>query len=93
MVSNQGWSEERLQPHTRGMHTIKEMDMLAAKLDLLLKCMDEREKPQELMLKPVHALDSHLTCEVYGNVGHLGNDCPETCEDVAYMNNNNNGKT
>ena len=32
MVSNQGWSEERLQPHTKGMHTVKETDMIAAKL-------------------------------------------------------------
>jgi hypothetical protein len=34
--------EERLQPCQRGMHTIKEMDMLATKLDLLLKKIEER---------------------------------------------------
>ena len=28
-----------------------------------------------------------MTCEVYGEVGHSGNDCPETCEDAAYINN------
>jgi hypothetical protein len=28
-------------------------------------------------------------CEVCGNGGHLGNNCPETREDVAYMSNNN----
>ena len=32
MVSNQGWSDDRLQPHKRGMHSIKEIDMLAAKM-------------------------------------------------------------
>jgi hypothetical protein len=37
IVSNQGWNKEHLQPRQRGMHTIKEMDMLATKLDLLLK--------------------------------------------------------
>ncbi len=37
MVSNMGWSEERLQTRQRGMHTIKETELLAAKLDLLLK--------------------------------------------------------
>ncbi|XP_034594539.1 uncharacterized protein [Setaria viridis] len=37
MVSNHGWSKERLQPRMRGMHTVKEMDMLAIKLDLLLR--------------------------------------------------------
>jgi hypothetical protein len=31
-VSNQGWNDERLQPRQQGMHTIKETDMLAAKL-------------------------------------------------------------
>lgn len=30
-------------------------------------------------------------CEVYGNVGHSGNDCTKTQEEVMYMNNNNNG--
>ena len=38
MVANQGWNEERSQPRTKGrIHTVKETDMLAAKLDLLLK--------------------------------------------------------
>ena len=42
MVSNQDWNEERSQPRTEGgMHTVKETDMLAAKLDLLLKKLDE----------------------------------------------------
>ncbi|XP_039834548.1 uncharacterized protein LOC120695336 [Panicum virgatum] len=35
-------------------------------------------------------MGSHFTCEVCGNDGHSGNDCPETCEDYAYLNNNNN---
>ena len=41
MVSNQGWSDERLQPHTKGTHIVKETDMIAAKLDLLIKKMEE----------------------------------------------------
>ena len=41
-------------------------------------------------------MDSHITCEVYGEVGHSGNDCPETHEEASYINNgfwqgNNNG--
>jgi hypothetical protein len=40
-----------------------------------------------------------MTCKVYGNVGHLGNDCPKTHEEAQYINNgyrqqgggNNNG--
>ena len=46
MVSNQGWNEERSQPRTKGrMHTIKETDMLAANLDLLMKKLDEGNRP------------------------------------------------
>ena len=40
---------------------------------------------------PVHAMNSYLTCEVCGDGGHSGNDCPETREDAAYINNNNTG--
>ena len=41
VVSNQGWSDERLQPRTKGMHTVKETYMIATKLDLLIKKMEE----------------------------------------------------
>jgi hypothetical protein len=43
MASNQGWNEERT--HTRkkgGMHQLKEVDMLSAKMDLLMKRLDDR---------------------------------------------------
>ena len=36
MVSNQDWSDDRLQPRQRGMHSVKETNMLAMKIDLLL---------------------------------------------------------
>jgi hypothetical protein len=49
------------------MHTV-ETDMLAAKLDLLMKRLDKRAaKPQYGTVK---AMDSQMTCEVCGNVGH-----------------------
>jgi hypothetical protein len=89
MVSNQGWSEERLQPHTNGMHTVKETNMLAAKMDLLLKHLDEREKFKEHMNNYTQAIDAPSACEVCRNGGYSGNDCPETREEVAFMNNNN----
>jgi hypothetical protein len=44
IVSNQGWSDDRLQPRKRGMHSIKEVDMLAAKVDLLAKRVEHYEK-------------------------------------------------
>ena len=54
MVSNQGWSDERLQPRTKGLHTVKETDMIAAKLDLLIKKMEEGSKQQ--IHAPVYAM-------------------------------------
>ena len=44
MVSNQGWSDDRLQLRQRGMHSIKEADMLAMKIDLLLKKFEDIPK-------------------------------------------------
>ena len=44
MVSNQGWSNDRLQPCKQGMHSIKEVDMLVAKMDLLTKRLKNCEK-------------------------------------------------
>jgi hypothetical protein len=39
MASNQGWNEERLQTRKRGrgMHQLKEVDMMSTKMDLLMK--------------------------------------------------------
>ncbi len=86
MVSNMGWSEERLQIRQRGMHTVKETELLAANLDHLMKRLDDHEKRPQGTVK---ALDSHVTCEVCGGTGHSGNDCPETREKAMYMCNNN----
>ena len=90
MVSNQGWSDERLQPRTKGMHTIKEMDMIVAKLDLLIKKMDIESKQQ--IHTPMYTMNSHTMCEVCGNDGHSRNNCLETREDYAFINNNSNNR-
>ena len=37
MVSNEGWSDDRLQPRQWDIHTVKDTDMLAMKIDLLLR--------------------------------------------------------
>ena len=86
MVENQAWGEERAPTKAqKGMHTVKETDMLAAKIDLLLKKIDEHATDNTS--GTVNPMDSRMTCEVCANVGHSGNDCPETHEEVAYMNN------
>ena len=61
------------------MHTIEETDMLATKLDLLIKRLDKHGTVQSLY--------SHIPCEVCGNFKHSGNDCLETREDVLNDNN------
>ena len=60
--------------------------MLAAKMDLLIKRLDERAH-KEAMYGTVMAMDLHMTCEVCGESGHSGNDCPKTHEDDIYINN------
>ena len=39
------------------------------------------------MKAAVQAMDSQMTCEVYGEVGHLGNNCLEPHEEASYINN------
>ena len=94
MVANQSCGEERKQQ--KGMHTVKEADMLATKMDLLLKRLDERAANKEAMKGTVKTMDSQMTCEVYGEVRRSGNNCPKTYEEASYINNgfrqgNNNG--
>ena len=85
MVANQSWGEECKQQ--KGMHIMKETDMLAAKLDLLLSRLNKRAHEKEAMKATVQAIESQMTCEVYGEVEHSGNNCPETREEASYINN------
>ena len=67
------------------MHQLKEVDMLSAKMDLQIKKLEDRaNEKQEVM----HIHDSHMTCEVCGNTGHSGSNCPKTHEDMTFVNNN-----
>ena len=67
------------------MHQLKEVDMLSAKMDLLMnKLKDRANEKQEVM----YIYDSYMTCEVCGNNRHSGNSRPETQEDVNFVNNN-----
>jgi nitrate/nitrite-specific signal transduction histidine kinase len=70
MASNQAWNEER-QPlkKERRMHQLKEVDMLSAKMDLLMKRLDDKApKKTEVM----QLFESCMTCEDCGNTGHSG---------------------
>jgi hypothetical protein len=77
---------------------MKEVDMLAAKIDLLMKRLDKCAANKEATKSIVQAMDSHMTCEDCGEVRHLGNNCPDTHEEATYTNNgfqqgNNNSGT
>ena len=67
MVSNQGWSDDHLQPCQRCMHSVKEADMLAMKIDLLLKKFEDYSQDKAQM-QTLQALETCMMCEVCGNV-------------------------
>ena len=50
------------------MHSIKEVGMLVAKIDLLVKRLEHYEKMSAQ--ETLKAMESHMTCKVYGHVGH-----------------------
>ena len=87
MVSNQGWSDDRLQPRQRGMHSVKEVDMLAMKIDLLLKKFEDYSQDKSQM-QTLQAMETRMTCKVCRNVGHSGDNCPETQEEALFLNSN-----
>jgi hypothetical protein len=85
MVANQGWDGDRLQPRNRGVHQVDGIDMLSAKMDLL---MNKLEAPS--IMETAKIMNARMTCVVCGNVGHSRNDCPETREEANFINNGNN---
>jgi hypothetical protein len=69
------------------MHQLKEVDMLTAKVDLLIKRLeDQMGEKKEVM----HIHDSRMSCEECGDTRHSGSNYTELQEDVNYINNNNN---
>jgi hypothetical protein len=88
MVANQGWDGDRLQPRTRDVHQVDGSDMIAAKMDLLMKKLEASTN-----METAKIMDAHMTCEVCGNVGHSGNDCLETREEASFINNGNNNSS
>jgi hypothetical protein len=84
MASNQSWDEERTQTCTRKVHQLEEVDMLTAKIDLLMK---KLENPGLDHLKMV---DAQVTCEECGETCHMGINCPTVPQDVNFIGNPNN---
>ena len=86
ITSNQSWKGERQQHPRKGIHHIDSVDMLAAKMDLLMKRL---ESPHQ---EANQVMDSRMTCETCGETGHTGNSCPITHEEAHFVgaNNSNN---
>ena len=40
-------------------------------------------------MQTLQALETRMTCEVCGNVGHSGDNCPETQEEALFLNRSN----
>jgi hypothetical protein len=73
MTSNQAWNvERRPRKKERGMHQLKEVDMLFAKMDLLMKRLEDKAPEKEEVMQ---LFESRTTCEECGNTGHLGSQC------------------
>jgi hypothetical protein len=60
------------------------MDMLAVKMDLLMK------KLEALVYESVQAIDPRMTCNVCGNSSHLGSDFPNNRQYARYIGNGGN---
>ena len=79
IASNQSWKGERQPARPRGVQQFDCVDMLAAKMDLLMK---KLESPyQEVNL----VMESRMTCETCGETGHSGTSCPLTQEDANFV--------
>ena len=82
IASNQSWKGDRQPAHAKGIHEIDSVNMLAAKMDLLIK---KLESPHQEVNQ---IMESQMTCEECGNTGHSGKSCPFTQEDENSNGNN-----
>jgi hypothetical protein len=85
MARNQSWDEERTQTRSHKVHQLEEVDVLTAKIDLLMK---KLENPAHDLLKMANA---SVTCEECGETGHMGINCSTVPQDVNFVGNSNNG--
>ena len=72
------------------MHSVKEADILAMKIDLLLKKFEDYSQ-DKAQIQTLQDLETRMTCKVCGNVGHSRDNYPETQEEALYLNGNNYG--
>jgi hypothetical protein len=80
MVENQGWDGDHHQPLTCGVHQVDGINMIAIKMDLLMKKLEASSN-----LETVKIMDARMMCSVWCNVGHTGNNCLETREEASFI--------
>jgi glutaredoxin-related protein len=85
MASNESWDEEHTQTCTRKVHQLEEVDMLTAKIDLLMK------KLENLGLDHLKMVDARVTCEECEKTRHMGINCLTVSQDVNFIGNSNKG--
>jgi hypothetical protein len=85
MASNQSWDEERTQTRTSKVHQLEEVDMLTAKIDLLMK------KLENSSLDHLKMIDARVMCEECKEIGHMGINYPMVSQDVNSVGYSNNG--
>jgi hypothetical protein len=84
VASSHSWIDEHTQNYTRMVHQLEEVDMLTAKIDLLMK------KLEDPSLDHLKMVDACMTCEDCGEMGHMGVNCPLVHQDVNFVGNSNN---
>ena len=83
IASNKSWKGERQQKPCKGIHHVDSIDMLAAKMDLLMK---KLESPHQ---EANQVMDSHMTCETCWETGHTSNSYPITQVEANFVGTNN----
>jgi hypothetical protein len=85
MASNQSWNDELTPSHIHKVHQLEEVDMLTAKIGLLMK------KPENPGLDHLKVVDAQVTYEECGETGHMGVNCLTVCQDANFVGHSNNG--
>lgn len=65
IASHQSWKGERQSTCTKRVHQIDSIDMLVAKMDILMKMEPSNQEMTQIV-------KSHIMCEMCGDSGHSG---------------------
>jgi hypothetical protein len=85
MASNQSWDDEHTPFHTHKVHRVEEVDMLTAKIDLLMK------KLENLGFDHLKMVNARVTYEECREIGHMGVNCSMVYKDANFIGHSNNG--